>query len=206
MTDYVAMALDQSASNTGWALLPKGGKVTFGSFLLDSWHEKEGERLLDYFEWLCELVERHGITHLFLESKFNTEHNEDISARIADYGMIGVADMAAAYMLRYHKMTVKVITVQPQQWRPPFIGGQKAPGGLTKHFRKKWYIERAIQQCALRGLLIDVGDQAEAVGILSYGVSTIDMDFAVLNGPLFRRAEAAYDEEIRAWNEKAVRK
>ncbi len=199
MTHWSVLAIDQSATSTGWAHLAKGQRApTWGKFTLPSWQDREGECLWKWFTWLGEKVVETKATHLILENTFQPDHREDLPLLIAKYGEIGMAS-AVAYLCTTQKgQPVDFTVVTPSQWRALFLGSDQPPKGLVKHQRRTWLKERAVAECHRRGWIVDSHDVADALGILAYACGAIDPAFATQQGPLFRRAEMQCEEERRS--------
>lgn len=195
---WSVLAIDQSATSTGWAHLRQGQNTpTWGVYTLPSWKDREGEMLWRWFTWLGHKVSDHDVTHLVLENTFIPAHDEDLSQRIAQFGQLGMAD-AVRYLCNTQKgMNIEFTVVSPSQWRAPFLGAAQAPKGLVKHQRRTWLKERCVAECHKRGWLVEGNDSADALGILAYACSAIDPAFHVKQGPLFRQAEARCENEER---------
>jgi len=196
---YSVLAIDQSMTSTGWAHYRQGDAApTWGVHSMPSWADREGEMLWKWFEWLGEKVEALGVTNLYLEHTFNPmDHHENLTQKIAQYGTIAMAD-AVRYLCsakRGHPVTFELVTTQ--QWRPEWIGAVQPPKGLVSHQKRKWLKDRSVEAAATRGWLVESNDAADALGILSYCVGAIDPAWRVKQGPLFRRAEMACEEERR---------
>lgn len=195
---WSVLAVDQSATSTGWAHLTKGQHVpTWGRFTLPSWKDREGENLWKWFTWLGEKVVDLRVTHVILENTFIPMHNESLEQRIAQYGQLGMASAVAHLCNTQKGMAVDFSVVAPNKWRQAFLGSPEAPKGLVKHQRRAWLKDKAVTECHRRGWLVENNDSADALGILAYACGAIDPAFAVQQGPLFRKAEARFDEEQR---------
>lgn len=194
---YSALAIDQSMKSTAWAHLGTDAPISFGSFPLPYWGDDEGRHLYTWFEWLGHLCVDLKVNHLFLEQTFvPAGHNEGLTEKLAQYGLIALACMVAFKLSeRGQKIDMQMITTS--QWRPKFIGSEKPPEGLVQHQKRKWLKDKSIAACHSRGWMVQNDNEADACGILCFGVSTIDMNFMVKQGPLFRRAEMAADNEKR---------
>ena len=199
MTHWSVLAIDQSATSTGWAHLAKGQRApTWGKFTLPSWQDREGECLWKWFTWLGEKATELKITNLILEDTFIPTHNETLTQRIAQYGQIGMADAVAHLCNTSKGMAVEFTVVKPGVWRAAFLGSAQPPKGLVQHQRRTWLKERAVAECHRRGWSVDSHDVADALGILAYACGAIDPAFATQQGPLFRRAEMQCEEERRS--------
>ena len=195
---YSALAIDQSMRHTGWAHIANDGEpISFGTYSLPFWADDEGKYLWRWFNWLQKMCEGLKVTHLFVEQTFVPPgHNEGLTLKLAQYGLIANACMVA-HILSGKGQTIDMQMVSTSQWRPPFLGSEKPPSGLVDQQKRAWLKERAKAACEKRGWMIMDDNQADACGILTFGVSTIDMNFMVRQGPLFRRAEMAADNEKR---------
>jgi hypothetical protein len=197
--EWSVLAVDQSMTSTGWAHLRRGDdKPTWGVLKFPGWGDNEGEYLWKWLEWIGGKLTDTKATHLFLENTFNPQdHHESLTDRIAQYGLLGQAAVAT-YLCGLRGQEIDYSLVTPGQWRPKFIGAQKPPEGIPRHQRRKWLKDKARDACAKRGWLVDSDDEADALGILAWSCAQIDTGFAVKQGPLFRRAEAAVEEEARS--------
>ncbi len=185
--------------STGFAHIRDGDKApTWGVFEMPNWAGEEGRRLWEWFSWLGHLATEKQISHLFMERPIEVGHHEDLTENVAKWGQVGMAD-AVVYLcgLRGHVVD-GATTITSSQWRPPFIGSETPPLGLAKHQRRKWLKDKSVAACHVRGWMVEGNDAADALGILTFGVTTIDPRFAVQQGPLFRRQATQCDNEARA--------
>lgn len=195
---WSALAIDQSMTSTGWAHTRRGQKApTWGVRSSPHWGDEEGRHLWEWFEWLGKKATELEVTHLWVENTFTPSHHESLTEKIAQYGLIGQAAIVA-FLLTQRGQAVEFGAISTGEWRPKFIGSGKAPAGLVKHQRRKWLKDKAVEACHVRGWLVEGSDAADALGILSFGCSQIDPEFAVRQGPLFRRAELNFENEQRA--------
>jgi len=196
--NWSVLAVDQSMTSTGWAHLRHGQATpTWGRYVLPSWNDREGELLWKWFSWLGEKVTELKVTHLVLENTFQPDHREDLSLLIAKYGQLGMASTVAHLCTTQKAQPVEFTVVTPSQWRASFLGSAEAPRGLVKHQRRVWLKERAVAECHKRGWLVEGNDSADALGLLAYACGAIDPAFHVKQGPLFRQAEARFENEER---------
>lgn len=197
---YSVLAVDQSMTSTGFAHYREGDPApTWGVFSLPTWEDREGEMLWQWFEWLGKKVSDLGVTNLYLEQTFNPHsHHEALHMKIAQYGQIAMADVVRHLCVtkRGHPLVFELVPVQ--SWRAEWIGAEQAPKGLVQHQKRKWLKDKSVEAAAKRGWLVDSNDAADALGILSYCIGAIDPAWRVRQGPLFRRAEMACEEERRS--------
>lgn len=194
---WSVLAIDQSMTASGWAHLQHGQKVpTWGLRTCAAWGDDEGRHLWEFLEWLGEKMTALQVTHLFLENTFIPNHNEGLTMKIAQYGLIGMAS-TAAFLCGRRGQPVEFAVVTPGQWRATFLGSSEPPKGLVKGQRRTWLKDKAVRACLERGWNVEDNNVADALGILAFGCSAIDPAFATTQGPLFRRAELTFDNEQR---------
>jgi hypothetical protein len=175
------LALDQSPTATGWAVGAPNGKPLWGVFKLDKWGNDEGERLVEFYQWMKGILSEHSITHVFYEAPFLPGHN-NFHAIEPQMFLIGHINFIAAL----HKLPVQQVAMQ--SWRSRFLGTTKAVG-LKGDAARKELKRMALRACAIRGWLVENDNAAEALGVLDYGLSVLDRKHAGKADILFRRAE-----------------
>lgn len=195
---YSVLGIDQSMTSTGWGHYRQGDKVpTWGLKTLPSWGDDEGKYLWEWFEWLGELCVERRVTHIFIEdTRFSHKHEETLTQMLASIGLIGQAAIVS-YKLTQRGQPVEFLSVSPRDWRATFLGAMPKPEGIESALWRKMLKEAAVRQCLLRGWTIDKDDEADGLGIMTYGVCTIDPTFRNKQGPLFRKAEALHDETVK---------
>ena len=178
-----ALALDQSPQATGWAIgHPSDARPKWGTFRQRKWGDDEGERLVEFCDWMTGLIAEHAVTHVFYEHPFIPRHNNFASIE-PQFFLIGIINFVAAR----HKLPVAQVAMQ--SWRSRFLGTTKAPPGLKGDAGRKELKQMALKACAIRGWLVEDDNAAEALGILDFGLSTLDRKHAGRTDILFRRAE-----------------
>lgn len=198
---YSVLALDQSMTSTGWAHYRQDDKMpTWGLHTLPPWGDEEGRYLWEWFEWLGEKARGLAVTHIFLEdTRFHHKHEETLTQMLASIGLIGQACIVA-HLLTKRGQPVELLSVQPQQWRKEFLGAMNRPEAMSKTIWRKMLKEAAVAQCLKRGWLVEKDDEADALGILTYGICTIDTTFRFRQGALFRQAESDHDKSVAEFN------
>jgi Holliday junction resolvasome RuvABC endonuclease subunit len=190
---YSVLALDQSARNTGWAHMVKDQAPTWGLFQMGAWEDQEGERLLAFEKWFDDLLAELKPSHCFIEKPFELgRYNSNLTEQLARYGIVAIIAMACSY----HK--IELATVTNPQWRAKFLGAEEPPKGLVEHQRRAWLKDKSKKACLERGWLIDNDNVADALGILNFGVMTLDPIYSIRQGPLWRRASMQVDNEKRS--------
>lgn len=195
---YSVLGIDQSMTSTGWAHYRQGDEVpTWGLKTLPPWGDEEGRYLWEWFEWLGHLCVEKRVTHIFMEdTRFRHDHAETLTQNIATYGLMGMMAIVS-HKLTQRGQPVELLSVQPQIWRKLFLGAMPKPDGIAKHLWRKMLKEAALGQCHKRGWMVEKDDEADACGIMTYGVCTIDPAFQTRQGPLFRAAEKTHDDFVR---------
>ena len=195
---YSALALDQSMTSTGWAHIGNDTPITFGTFNQPNWMDDEGRHLWDWWEWLGHKCVDLKVTHLWFETPFvPPSHDEKLTERMAQYGLPALACMTQYVLTEKRGQPIKIFKCGISEWRHPFTGCSKAPEGFTRDQKRTWWKRLVMENCHKRGWLVGDDNAGDACGILTHGVTTIDMKFMVQQGPLFRRAEMAVDNEKR---------
>lgn len=204
---YSVLALDQAMCRTGWAHYRAGDpSPTWGLFELPPWLDDEGRHLWQFFEWLGHKCTDLEVTHLFVEDtrfSFKNEpgdgrraHEETLSQMLASIGLIAQAAIVA-HVLENRGQTIEFAAVSPIDWRREFLGAMHKPGGIAGPAWRKMLKEEAVAQCHKRGWLAESDDIADALGILTFGVCTVDDTFRLKQGPLFGRASMALEDKVR---------
>lgn len=166
---------------------------TWGLFSMKAWEDAEGERLLEFEVWFDDLLQRLKPTHCFIEKPFELgRYNSNLTEQLARYGIPAIIAMACTFQ------KIELATVTNPQWRAKFLGASEPPKGLVEHQRRAWLKEQSKLACLERGWLIDNDNVADALGILNFGVMTLDPIYATRQGPLFRRREMAFDNLKRS--------
>lgn len=185
-------------TSTGWAHYRQGDeKPTWGLKTLPPWGDDEGRYLWDWFEWLGRLCSEREVTHLFIEdTRFSHKHEETLTQMIASIGLIGQAAIVA-HLLNKRGHNMEFYSVSPRDWRSLFLGAMPKPTGIKDSLWRDMLKAAAVKQCHLRGWMIERDDESDALGIMTYGVCTIDTTFKTRHGPLFRHAEKDHDDFLR---------
>lgn len=195
---YSVLGVDASMTSTGWMHYGQGDKTpTWGLKTLPSWGDNEGQYLWEWFEWLGHLCVEKKVTHLFIEdTRFSHKHEEKLTNMIASICLIGQASIVA-YKLGQRGQQIEFQAVSPIDWRREFLGNMHKPSGIAGPQWRTMLKEAAIDQCLKRGWIVESDDIADAGGIMTFGICTIDDGFRVKQGPLFRRAEQTLSEKVR---------
>lgn len=214
MTDIVAMALDQSPNNTGWAIgRPREKRPIYGKFGLPSWGHDEPARIAAFRDFLVDALTRHGVTHLFYEldvpaaGKGFAQIYTPKGGRYAGQTRARVVNskdpaitrnqdaMTTVIWLVAHDKRIPVRPIDVGDMRERFIGCRSVPG-LQGDAHRAELKKRALRACAMRGWLVEDDNVAEALGHLDFGLSSLDP-----KGHAFLDANThARRAELNLWN------
>lgn len=179
MSEIVALGLDPSMRNTGWAVgWPGMTRPKFGVYEQFNWAHHEGESLWAFADWLIEMFVTYHFTHVFAEQSFLPSGKDRIDIRGAQLSMLyRTAEISA-------RMGVPFRIVNIDDWRGR--AGIKPPKGLKGNTRRSWLKGEAIRRCRARGWYTENDNAAEAMLIMEYGIASIDPVFASQSDPLFQ--------------------
>ena len=184
--DIIAMSLDQSPCCTGWAIgKPCEVKPKSGVFEMEPWRDDEDVRLCDFYDWLKAKIKEHGVTHLFFESAVDMKF-KSFAVTSKQLWQIGAVLMVA------RRCNIPIEQVTPNSWRLRFLGITK-PVGITGDKVRPELKRMAVKACAIRNWYVQSDDEAEALGILDFGLSTLSQRHASSRDVLFGRASWARD-------------
>lgn len=160
------------ANSLGWAA-SLDGKTESGVIDLTLAGSNVGRRLLRCRSNLQHLVERFDVSAVWCEKVWVNEKTHQETARVL-FGIQAIAEMVAAEPGRTFHL------VQPVTWRAHFLG--KVPRGTKRKELKRLAIDR----CRMLGIEPRTDDEAEAVGILDYGLAQAKLASLTGAGPLFK--------------------
>ncbi len=196
----IALALDHAPNNTGWAIgSPKAGRIASGVFHLKSWGDNEPERVDALYEWLCGLIQKHEVTHVFYELWTQQSPDRrngrktaafDLNTRMNQGAVVGVIWLASR---KAAGRPLPCSAVPISSWRSRFLGTTKATPGLAGVYGEDSLKDKALRVCAKRGWLVEDHNEAEALGILDYSLCSLDRHYAGATDGIFRRAELTED-------------
>lgn len=162
------------ANSLGWAASLDGGTES-GVMDLTLAGSSVGKRLLRYHGKLHELLLHYMVDAVWCERVWVGEKTHQETARTL-FGIQAITEMvAAATGIQFH-------LVQPVTWRAHFLG--KIPRGTKRKELKRLAVER----CRQLGIEPRTDDEAEAVGILDYGLAQAKLASLTGAGPLFKGA------------------
>lgn len=176
------LALDLSKTSTGWAHWDGvRDRPDFASWRLGSEYTTEGGVFAKLHEEMAALHSLMPFETLFLEPPINPAqlqgHTTINTIRLA----IGLASHAHSFAHAYRSHVRAVHEINVESWRPDFIGKIHSDAARAVARRaKKAGDSRAsardtlkaltIERCRQLGLSPRTNDEADAIGILTYGI------------------------------------
>ena len=171
MTSFTA--IDPSKSNTGWATWSTGWDAPrYGSKTLGSEYTTRGQTLVKMRELVIDLYTINPIDFLFYEApiahkKGRNTSLENIRLSLA---LTGIIDGVACELRCRH-----VTEIEPDHWQTDFCGRdersliKRAARAAGKSARDP--IKEAVKErCRLYGFQPQNSDEADAIGVLTYGI------------------------------------
>jgi len=179
------LALDIAKRQTGWAIgSVEKPAIAWGVFdttnrpFLPSWDEAEALHVSRFYNFIEKLHHDYGFESIMYEESFLD------AARFSPAGTRATLFFIAMLMLFSTQHCINLDSVAIQTWRGRFVPGAP-PKGLDQYHRRKWWKDRSIAACKLRGWNVSNSDEAEALGILDYALSEKDPHYAGSSDPIF---------------------
>lgn len=166
------LALDL-ATATGWACGTFDRPVSHGVFKAPKTGQDIGRFLAYFRKWLGEAIEQMGPTEILFESPILTGIKNLTTLRKL-YSLAGVAELVAFdYELPIAEANLSSIRVH-------FVGMRCAPKAiLGKEKRRQWIKARTVAECRKRGFRVADDNDADALALMSYGLSLKQKGFTL---------------------------
>jgi hypothetical protein len=133
-------------------------------------------------DFVVNQILEHGVTHVFSEAPFI---GDTITKMI--YQLFTVSGAIATACVKARERLGRGIYwdhFTPAEWRSEFIGS--IPNHLdTKEERRAWYKAEALRRCEDRGWPVASDHEAEACGVLNYGLCLDYPNYTHSWDPLF---------------------
>ena len=183
------LGLDQSQTATGWAVgTPDDTPPMSGVFRSAPWGNNEGKGILRFGQWLGSTILKYGVTDVCYEEPFIPQF------RVVDIDAIKAMLFLESEINRVcADIGIGIRKVEIGVWRKRILGTTKAAPGLKGSDATRDLKDKAITACARQGWLIDDHNQAEALCVMQFGLSSLSKDYARKTGPMARRAELQQD-------------
>lgn len=175
--------LDPSMAATGWAIGSLEAPPTSGVFPPLTGSDRQ--RFHGLYLEIQRLHQRYGFKYCYFEfdaAMQGVEGKTDVSEgyRFACKTVI----LLAGAMLNFFTQPVSA-----NAWRPGFIGCTRKPAFIKTQSNRAWLKEAAVAECKKRGWVVRGDDEAEARGVLDYGLCQLSAAYAAkMAGPLGRYA------------------
>lgn len=193
------MGIDPSQVATGWAVgnTTVRTRPTSGVFRQRSWTKgSSGELSATWEDWLYHMVDQYSVQAIFCEASIlppNAKGGRDsMMVRYAQFNMVGIVDRLV------HRKKLQGGIIDISDWRMRFNGATRRPKHMTMSQGTAWHKKNALAACAKRGWFITDHNEAEALGVLDYGMAAVDRAYASWSDPLMRWAETERDRERQA--------
>lgn len=185
------LALDQSKSRTGWAAWQPGWeKPVFGSVQLGSQYTSRGQTFTKLRSTIIDVWST--VTHfeyLFFEEPINHMMKGGTSeeAILLSLGMAGCIE-GVGHELRCRR----VMKLSSSSWRPGFCGNDeismiKRAAKAAQRSARDPLKAASMARCQQLGLKPGNDDEADAIGILTYGILSNGETPAWLRGEVLRQ-------------------
>lgn len=154
--------LDQSLSNTGWALWQAGEDLVSGSWPLAKGTRLRGEAFRSLFGHLDRMHKIHQLTEICHEQPVFGAANQGEDQLIASVGLIGIIELFAC------SRSIEVRSVRVQSWRTTwFLKHERKAINAMPAKRKDWK-RRALMRAEQYGFDPLSHDEAEAIAICDH--------------------------------------
>lgn len=131
------LALDTSASRTGYCVGPASGPVKTGSGTFGGYCGQIGLLLAAYRDWLVRTIEAHGVTQVIFEKPIRPFSAMNLLTLRQLYGIAGVVELIC------HDRDISCVEVDNQYAKKIFygFGGKKPPKEVALRVAGEWGIE-----------------------------------------------------------------
>jgi hypothetical protein len=188
------LTFDIGQKMTGWAVGEPDMKRPFwGHYAVPNWSADQDGHTIRFRNLVRTLIETHKPDKIGYEKPFINPESLDVAFTECQFSLI-----SQLWVLnRDMNVGSDVFAVSPKVWMKATTGYSEPPAhlGKKKGPRREWWKDKVMQLCRDRNWLVVHQDEADALGIMLYGLTMTDRTFASRQGPLFRRAEMQADRE-----------
>jgi Holliday junction resolvasome RuvABC endonuclease subunit len=190
------LGLDQAPRNTGWAASSdeEGARVEFGTIAMSDYGDDDQRMMRDFEFEMRGLITRFRPSFIFFEQIIIDMRHVNLPVTYAQFSLVSVIQFVGM------QMNIPTEQVLIADWRKRFLGRSNMP----KHAGKKgqgreWLKDAAKIECLRRNLLVNNDHEAEAVGILDYGMASKSFDYKWrTKGDVERRRLARAREDMQS--------
>lgn len=143
---------------------------------------REGVTFVKVSDLVSELISTHSVDQVYFEETIKRP-TDRLAVLWQQLGIVTHIQSAC------ERAGVPSCQVLIKDWRKRFIGKTKSPPHLQGNHSQQWWKDQAIRSCLERGWLTDNDNEAEALGIMDYGLCCCDPKYTQQTDALFRRAE-----------------
>jgi hypothetical protein len=193
------LAFDQAPNHTGWAASSdeEGAKVHFGTLSMSDYGDNDQRMARDLEFEIVGLLKKFQPRYVFFEQiVVKTHKGVPILNMPVLYAQFTVACTIQVVCMQ-HNVECEMILIA--DWRKRFLGRSNMPKWAGKKGKgRDWLKEAAMIECARRNLLPANDHEAEAIGILDYGIASKSFDYRFrTKGDVERKRLAAAREEMQ---------
>lgn len=190
------LAFDQAPNNTGWAFSSddEDARLEFGSLAMPDYGGDDQRLARDLEFELVGLINKYRPDCCFFEQI------------VTDFGRFNPPvlykqfTVACTIMIVMAQHSIPCEMVNISDWRKRFLGRNNPPKAKRKKHGPNSEVlkEMAMQECARRNILPKNDHEAEAIGILDYGMASKSFNYRFrTKGEAERRALAARREDMQ---------
>jgi hypothetical protein len=164
-----AIAFDQAPSNTGWAFTTDDEEemIRFGTISMSDYGSDDQRMMRDLRKELVTLFGWFKPQFAFFEQIVINEKHIHLPTTYRQFAVASVIQFVAMD----HQCHCELVEIA--RWRKRFLGRTNAPKLDRKRSGSRdWLKQAAVTECARRNIYVKNDHEAEAIGILEYGLSS----------------------------------
>lgn len=190
------MAFDQAPRFTGWAAGPADPTAIprWGTIVGSDYGDDDQMMMRDFAKDVEALLDRFKPEAVFFEQIVIDQRHVNLPITYAQFAI--AATLQFVTMARGIPCEMVLIS----DWRKRFLGRANMPKHAGKRGQgREWLKAAAKIECARRGFLTDSDHEAEALGILDYGIASKSVDYRFkTKADVERRQQKARKENMEA--------
>jgi hypothetical protein len=188
------LAFDQAPNNTGWAFSTdeEEARPVWGTITMSDYGDDDQRMMLDFGKALRPLFEKYQPTHTFFEQIVIDHRHVHTPTLYRQFSVACTIQFVAAEF----RVPSELVEIAP--WRKRFLGRANMPKTAGKKGEgRPWLKQAAMIECARRGCLVRNDHEAEAIGILDYGLACVSRAYHFrTKGDAERRRLAATRQDM----------
>ncbi len=189
------LGLDQAPNNTGWAASSDAdnAKVSWGTIRMSDYGDDDQRMIRDFEFDMLGLIDRFKPQWVFFE-QIVIKIPINTPVLYSQFTLVGLIQTICM------QKNIPCEMVLIGEWRKRFLGRANKPKSTPPSTKgRDWLKEAAEIECARRGHLVSNDHEAEAIGILDYGMASKSFDYK-------QRTKADVVRRQLAWRRKDLEK